>query len=172
MLLLKNNRTTRTDDIAAFNQLRQAFSDITDKHANLRTNSTLRSSIGNRVTFKQDVVADDPYNRFNNQYFTNSNAGSTLISGVVGQAKNQNNQNDYNSNHNNNAASSGAISSVVGKPKNQTNQNDYNSNTNTNNNKNSGAISALISATVGKPKNQTNQNTNNYSNDHRKLDER
>ena len=126
MLLLKNNRTTRTDDMAAFNQLRHAFSDITDKHANIRTNSTLRSSIGNRVTFKQDVVADDPYNRFNNQYYTNSNAAPT--------PKNQNNQNDYNSNHNNNGASSGAISTlisgVVGKPKNQTNQNDYNSNMN------------------------------------------
>jgi hypothetical protein len=179
MILLKNNRTTRTDDINAFNKLRKTFSDITDKHANQRKDSTLRSSIGNRVHFKPDVLADDS-NRLNNQYYNNNNNAnnsglSALITGGLGQPKNQSNPNDYNNNNNNNvnnSAISALVSGVVGQSKNQLNQNDYN---NSNNNVNTGAISALVSGVVGKTKNQSNQNNNSYSNkrdDSRKLDER
>jgi hypothetical protein len=172
MILLKNNRTTRTDDINAFNKLRKTFADITDKHANQRKDSTLRSSIGNRVHFKPDILADDS-NRLNNQYYNNNNANNSGLS-ALGQPKYQSNQNDYNNNSNsnvNNSAISALVSGVVGQPKNQVNQNDYNNN----NNVNTGAISALVSSVVGKTKNQSNQNTNNYSNkrdDNRKLDER
>ena len=170
MILLKNNRTTRTDDINAFNKLRKTFADITDKHANQRKDSTLRSSIGNRVHFKPDILADDS-NRLNNQYYNNNNANNSGLS-ALGQPKNQSNQNDYNNNGNvNNSAISALVSGVVGQSKNQLNQNDYNNNNN-NNNVNTGAISALVSSVAGKTKSQSNQNTNYKRDDNRKLDER
>ena len=96
MSLLKSNRSSRTDDISAFNQLRQAFSDITDKYANQRTNSTLRSSIGNRVTFKQDVVVDQP-GKYQGQNFANP-----ILSAVL-PSYNDNNSNGKNTTNNPNS---------------------------------------------------------------------
>ena len=89
MNLLKNNRSTRTDDIAAFNQLRHTFAAISEKYANQRTNSTLKSTLGNRVTFKQDIVDDS--NIINTQQNYNSPI-STLVSSVLNQPKSQTHQ--------------------------------------------------------------------------------
>lgn len=49
-------RRDKTDDLASFNEYRQIFSELADKFAGNKLNSSLRSSVGNRVKFRPDVI--------------------------------------------------------------------------------------------------------------------
>ena len=61
MAMVKQNRSSRTDDMPVFNELRHGFQEMCERFAAQKLNSSLRSSIGNRVTFKQDIEATNEH---------------------------------------------------------------------------------------------------------------
>ena len=75
--MLKNNRPTRTDNLAAFNELRRVFAEISDKYTNQKLNSSIRSSFGvNRVKFKSQIESKENEklaSRKNQEYAHQSN---------------------------------------------------------------------------------------------------
>lgn len=82
MNAVKNLRPDRTDDMAKFNELRNVFAELSNRYAQQKLSSSLRSSLGNRVTFKNEISSkkleaydhddDDDEDENESQYYNDS----------------------------------------------------------------------------------------------------
>jgi hypothetical protein len=57
MAILNSNRSARADDMVTFNEMRDIFAEISEKYASQKLNSSLRSSLGNRVKFNPEILS-------------------------------------------------------------------------------------------------------------------
>jgi hypothetical protein len=67
MKKVKEIRQDRADDMSVFNELRKDFAEISARYSSQKLNSSLRSSIGNRVTFKKDITTRNATNSQHHQ---------------------------------------------------------------------------------------------------------
>ena len=58
MAILKSNRSARADDMVVFNEMRDIFTELSEKYAKQKLNSSLRSSLGNRVKFNPEILSN------------------------------------------------------------------------------------------------------------------
>ena len=87
---LKVFRKDTEKELPIFSEVRQVFSELCEKYANQRLNMSLKST-GNRVTFKQDLVANKEGKMKNS-----NNRPSSLLNALLPNTNKNNNNNSLN----------------------------------------------------------------------------
>ena len=89
---LKVFRKDTEKELPIFSEVRQVFSELCEKYANQRLNMSLKST-GNRVTFKQDLVANKEAKLKNSN---SANRPSSLLNALLPNTNKNNHNNSLN----------------------------------------------------------------------------